>query len=45
MRGINSGREALKSVLSNRGFGINEKYLYERVIEPTALYAAETHGV
>ena len=33
---------ALKSVLSNRGFGINtKKCLYERVIVPTALYGAE----
>ena len=33
---------ALKSMLSNRGLGINgKKCLYERVIVPTALYGAE----
>ena len=33
---------ALKSVLSNRGLGIRaKKCLYERVIEPTALYRAD----
>ena len=33
---------ALKSVLSNRGLGINaKKCLYEGVILPTALYGAE----
>ena len=33
---------ALKSVLSNRGFGIKAKQcLYEGVIVPTALYEAE----
>ena len=33
---------AQKSVLKNRGFGINSKNcLYEGVIEPTALYGAE----
>ena len=33
---------ALKSVLSNRGLGINtKKCLYEGVIVPTALYGAE----
>ena len=36
---------ALKSVLSNRGFGIKAKEcLYELVIVPTALYGAETMG-
>ena len=34
-----------KSVLSNRGFGINaKKCLYEGVIVPTALYGAESFG-
>ena len=33
---------ALKSVLSNRGFGIKaKKCLYEGVIVPTAFYGAE----
>ena len=33
----------LKSVLSNRGFGIQaKKCLYEGVIVPTALYGAQT---
>ena len=33
---------ALKSVLDNRGLGINaKKCLYEGVIVPTALYGAE----
>ena len=37
---------ALKSVLSNRGFGINaKKCLYERVIVPTVLYGAEAWRV
>ena len=37
---------ALKSVLSNRGLGIKaKKCLYEGVIIPTALYAAEVWGV
>ena len=37
---------ALKSVLSNRGFGINsKKCLYEGVIVPTALYGAEAWGM
>ena len=36
---------ALKSVRSNRGFGIKaKKYLYEGVIVPTALYGAEAWG-
>ena len=37
---------ALKSVLNNRGFGINaKKCLYERVIIPTALYGIEAWGI
>ena len=37
---------ALKSVLSNRGLGINSnKCLYEGVIVPTALYGADTWGM
>ena len=37
---------ALKSVLSNRGFGIKaKKCLYEGVIVPTALYGAEAWGM
>ena len=37
---------ALKSVLSNRGLGINaKKCLYEGVIVPTALYGAEVWGM
>ena len=32
-------------MLSTRGFGINEKCLYERVIVPTALYGAEAWGM
>ena len=37
---------ALKSVLSNRGWGIKaKKYLYEGVIVPTALYGAEAWGM
>ena len=37
---------ALKSVLKNRGLRINaKKYLYERVIVPTALYGAEAWGM
>ena len=36
----------LKSVLSNRGFGIKgNKYLNEGVIVPTALYGAEALGM
>ena len=36
----------LKSVLSNRGLGIKaKKFLYERVIVPTALYEAEAWGM
>ena len=36
----------LRSVLSNRGLGINaNKCLYERVIVPTALYGAEAWGM
>ena len=35
-------RGALKSVLSNRGLGINaKKYLYGGVFVPTALFGAE----
>ena len=35
----------LKSVMRNRGLGIKaEKYLFEAVIVPTALYGAR-HGV
>ena len=38
--------EALKSVLSNRGFGIKaNKCLYVGVIVPTALYGAEAWGM
>ena len=38
-------RGALKSALSNRGIGIKaNKYLYEGVIVPTALYGAEAWG-
>ena len=37
---------ALKSVLSNRGFGIKaKKCLYEGVIVPTALYGTEVWGM
>ena len=37
---------ALKSVLSNRGFGIKaKKCLYEGVIVKTALYGAEAWGM
>ena len=37
---------ALKTVLSNRGLGINaKKCLYEGVIVPTALYGAEACGM
>ena len=37
---------ALKSVLSNRGLGINAtKCRYEAVIVPTALYRAEAWGM
>ena len=32
--------EVLKSVLSNRGLGINAECLYEGVIVPTASYRA-----
>ena len=36
---------ALKSVLNNRGLGMNvKKYLYEGVIVPTPLYE-QRHGV
>ena len=39
-------RGPLNSVLNNRGLGINaEKYLYEGVIVPTALYGAEAWGM
>ena len=37
--------EELKSVLSNRGFGIKTKCLYEGVIVPTSLYGAEAWGM
>ena len=37
---------ALKSILSNRGLGIEpKKCLYEGVIVPTAVYGAETWGM
>ena len=37
---------ALESILSNRGLGIKaKKCLYEGVIAPTALYAAEAWGM
>ena len=37
--------EALKSLLSNRGLGIKvKKFLYERIIVPTALQEAEAWG-
>ena len=37
---------ALKSVLNNRGLGMNvKKCLYEGVIIPTALYGAEGWGM
>ena len=46
---LNEGSRAwgvLKSVLSNGGLGIkSNKCLYEGVIEPTALYGAETWGM
>ena len=46
---MNEGYRAwgvLKSVLSNRGFGIKAmKCLYEGVIIPTALYGAEAWGM
>ena len=35
----------LKSVLNNRGLGINAKCLYEGVIIPTALYGAEARDM
>ena len=39
-------RGELKSVLCNRGFGINaKKCLYERVFVPTVLYGAEACGM
>ena len=39
-------RGALKSVLSNRGLGINvKKCLYEGVIVPTVLYGAKVWGM
>ena len=45
---MNEGYRAwgsLKSVLSNRGLGINsKKCIYEGVIVPTALYGAEAWG-
>ena len=38
--------EALKSVLNNRGLGINaKKCLYEGLIVPTALYGTEACGM
>ena len=38
--------ESMKSVLSNRGLGINaKKCLYEGVIASTALYGAEAWGI
>ena len=44
VHGMNEGYRAwgaLKSVLSNRGYGIKaKKFLYEGVIAPTALYRA-----
>ena len=46
---MNEGYRALgglKSVLSNRGFGIKaKKCLYKGVIVPTALYGAEAWGM
>ena len=37
---------AMKSVLTNRGLGINaKKYLYEGAQVPTALYEIETQGM
>ena len=36
---------ALKSVLNNRGMGINWKCLYKGVIVPTVLYGVEAWGV
>ena len=45
MKGIERG-VALKSVLSNRGMGIQaKKCLYEEVIIPTTLYGAEAWGM
>ena len=39
-------RGTMKSVLSNRGLGINaKKCLYEGVIVPTGLYGAEAWGM
>ena len=38
--------ESSESVLNNRGLGINaKKFLYKRVIVPTALYGAEVWGM
>ena len=46
---MNEGYRAwgvLKSVFSNRGLGMKaKKYLYERVIVPTALYGADAWGM
>ena len=46
---INEGYQAwgaLKSVLNNRGLGINvKKCLYDGVIVPSALYGAEAWGI
>ena len=45
MRGVERGG-ALQSVLNNCGLGIKaKKCLYEGVIVPTALYAAEAWGI
>ena len=46
MNEVYRARGVLKSVLSSRGLGIKaKKYLYERVIAPTALYGAEAWGM
>ena len=46
MRGIERAWGALKSVPSNRGFGIKaRKCLYEGITGPTALYGAEAWGM
>ena len=43
--GTQKAWRALKSMMSNRGLGINEKYLYEEVIVPMALHGAEACGM
>ena len=46
MRSIRRASGALKSMMNNRGLGINaKKCLYEGVIVPTALYVSEACGM